>query len=243
METLQRPVSSLSRSLSRVLLVATTLLWAALPAAVSARPPSISEEIEWTWAVRPSHPNPALPNVLLLGDSITRNYFSTVKNELDGTANVYLLATSTSVGDPRLLRQIDEFAKLEGASFRVIHFNNGMHGWGYQESGYQSEFPHFLKAVHKLAIRGATLIWANTTSVKSDNPDGPSNARIDRRNAIAAVLVQQAGIAIDDQHSLMARHEDLYEDSVHFNPAGAAIQGEQAVEMIRSALRGAPGSQ
>jgi len=48
--------------------------------------------------------------VLLLGDSITRSYFSQVTKDLVGIANVYLLASSTSVGDPRLPRQIAEFA-------------------------------------------------------------------------------------------------------------------------------------
>ena len=63
---------------------------------------SIPEEIEWTWEVRPPHPDPRLPNVLLLGDSLSRNYFPEVTKDLAGTANVYLMASSTSVGDPRL---------------------------------------------------------------------------------------------------------------------------------------------
>jgi hypothetical protein len=41
---------------------------------------------------------------------------------------------------------------------------------------------------------------------------------------------------VDDQHALMLQHLDLYEDSVHFNPAGATIQGDQAAAMIRSAV-------
>src|SRR5713101_5769796 len=56
-------------------------------------PESISEEIEWTWEVRPPHPNPQLPNVLLLGDSISRNYFPQVTKVLTGVANVYLMAS------------------------------------------------------------------------------------------------------------------------------------------------------
>src|SRR5258707_3893212 len=92
---------------------------------------SIPEEIEWTWEVRPQLADPALPNVLLLGDSITRNYFPQVTKDLRGLANVYLLASSTCVGDTRLHRQIAEFAALQGVSFAVVHFNNGLHGWGY----------------------------------------------------------------------------------------------------------------
>ena len=74
---------------------------------------SIPEEIEWTWEVRPPHPDPKLPNVLLLGDSLSRNYFPQVTRDLAGVANVYLMASSTSVGDPRLPHQIREFAAME----------------------------------------------------------------------------------------------------------------------------------
>ena len=84
---------------------------------------SIPEEIEWTWEVRPQVADPKLPNVLLLGDSITRNYFPQVSKNLGGIANVYLLASSTSVGDPRLPRQIAEFATMQSVSFAVVHFN------------------------------------------------------------------------------------------------------------------------
>src|SRR5260370_28246359 len=90
---------------------------------------SIPEEIEWTWEIRPQLADPKLPNVLLLGDSITRNYFPDATKNLSGIANVYLMASSTSVGDPRLPRQIAAFAAMEGISFDVIHFNNGFHRW------------------------------------------------------------------------------------------------------------------
>src|SRR5437660_8041981 len=83
---------------------------------------SIPEEIEWTWEVRPQVADPKLPNVLLVGDSITRNYFPQVSKNLGGIANVYLLASSTSVGDPRLPRQIAEFAALQSVTFAVVHF-------------------------------------------------------------------------------------------------------------------------
>src|SRR5882757_10866823 len=67
--------------------------------------PSKPEEIEWTWEVRPAHVDSKLPNVLLVGDSITRNYYPEVQRLLSHVANVYLMATSTSMGDPRLPHQ------------------------------------------------------------------------------------------------------------------------------------------
>lgn len=202
---------------------------------IAEKPVTIPEEIEWTWEVRPPSIDPSLPNVLLLGDSISRNYFPEVRKNLAGVANVFLMASSTSVGDPRLEHQIEEFAETEKVRFRVVHFNNGMHGWAYTEVQYKAQFPSFLRAVQSLTEKGGALIWASTTPVRSDATNGATNTRVQERNRIALGFVRP-GITIDDQFSLMQQHPDLYEDSVHFNPAGAAIQGDRASTMIRSAL-------
>jgi hypothetical protein len=201
------------------------------------KPVSIPEEIEWTWEVRPPHPDPKLPNVLLLGDSISRNYFPQVTKDLSGIANVYLMASSTCVGDPRLPHQITELARMENVPFRLVHFNNGMHGWGYTEDQYRAAFPQLLRSVRTLVGKNGSLIWADTTPVRADATNGATNPRIDQRNAIAKELVEARNIPIDNQHDLMMKHQDLHEDSVHFNPSGAAIQGDQAAAMIRAALQ------
>jgi len=207
-------------------------------ATVFAQEPSpIPEQIEWTWEVRPQHPDAKLPNVLLLGDSIARNYFPQVTKDLEGVANVYLMASSTSVGDPRLPNQISEFSGLENIHFRVIYFNNGMHGWGYTEAQFKASFPLLIAAVRALAGKDGALVWANITPVKFDAPPGPTNPRIDARNAIALAIVMNENIPVDDQHSLMMKHLNLYLDYVHFNTEGANIMGHQAATTIRAALR------
>ena len=197
---------------------------------------SIPEEIEWTWEVRPPHPDPKLPNVLLLGDSITRAYFPQVTKNLTGVANVYLMASSTSVGDPRLPQQITEFAAMEKVHFNVVHFNNGMHGWAYTEEQYKTAFPQFLHAVEKLGGSNGALIWATTTPVRQDATGGANNQRVDARNAIATPLAQAAGIPVDDQYALMLQHQNLHADPIHFNADGSTLQGDQVAATIRTAL-------
>jgi hypothetical protein len=214
------------------------VLWLAPSGHAQAAPSSASrpEEIEWTWEVRPPHPDVQLPNVLLVGDSITRNYFPEVQRQLQGAANVYLLAASTSVGDPRFAHQLVEFTAMEAVRFRVVHFNNGMHGWRYTEAEYRQDFTAFLASI-RAVDRDASLVWASTTPVKTDDPEGATNDRVNARNAIALSFVQAAGIPLDDQHALMMQHLDDYQDTVHFNDAGARIQGKQAAESIRKLLR------
>jgi lysophospholipase L1-like esterase len=225
--------SKLCKLLSFLLIIATL---PALPMFVSAQTAHPApEEIEWTWEVRPTDYNPKLPNVLLLGDSITRNYYPTVKRLLTDKANVYLMATSTSIGDPRLPAQIVSFCKMEGVRFEVVHFNNGMHGWTYSEEDYRRAFPAFLHAI-RTSAKGAQLIWATTTRVKVDAVLGPTNARVDTRNAIAKTFIDAEHIPIDDQHELMMGHRELYQDTVHFNEAGSEIQGAQAATKIEAIL-------
>src|SRR3981081_994778 len=196
---------------------------------------SIPEEIEWTWEVRPQLADPKLPNVLLLGDSITRSYFPQVTKDLSGIANVYLMASSTSVGDPRLPNQIAEFASLYRVSFAVVHFNNGLPGRGYTERQFKSGFPIFLEAIRALPGRGK-LIWATITPVKPEASNGASNPRIEARNAIARGFIDEEGIPVDDQHALMTQHADLFEDAFHFNQAGSAMMGVQAAAIIKRAI-------
>jgi hypothetical protein len=231
-----RSMSAARRVALYVNLLALAFVAFASPRSFAQEPASIPEEIEWTWEVRPQHPDPQLPNVLLLGDSIARNYFPQVTKDLAGIANVYLMASSTLLGDPRLAAQIAEFGVLGDVSFRVLHCNNGMHGWGYTEAQYKAAFPSFLRAVDSLTDKNGSLIWASTTPVRPDATNGATNPRVDERNTIALAFVKAAGIQLDDQHALMMQHQDLYEDSIHFNHAGAKIQGDQAAAIIRSAL-------
>lgn len=191
------------------------------------------EEVEWTWEVHPAHIDPKLPNVLLVGDSITRNYYPEVQRQLADVANVYRFAASTCVGDPRLPHQLAEFAAMEAVPFKVVHFNNGMHGWIYSEEEYKAAFPSYLRTLHKIAPK-ASFIWATITPGRADEKPGPTNARIEGRNKIARSFITDKGIQVDDQYALMTHHADLHEDNVHFNVAGAAIQGKQVAQSIRS---------
>jgi hypothetical protein len=216
-----------------IAVIIAVLAGASLSSSAFANAQSKPEEIEWTWEVRPQHADRSLPNVLLVGDSISRNYFPQVTQDLKGVANVYLMASSICVGDPRLPSELVSFAKMEGVRFRVVHFNNGMHGWDYSEAEYEAGFSPYLAALHQIAP-GARFVWATTTPVRRDKEPGPTNARIDARNAIATTFTQ--GMAVDDQHSLMAKHADLYQDDVHFNDEGSRIAGDAAAEAVRHAL-------
>jgi hypothetical protein len=196
--------------------------------------PIHTEKIEWTWTDHSDTLDPKLPNILLVGDSITRAYFPEVAKRFAGKANVYLFATSCSSGDPRLTEQLHLFFETAPA-FRVIHFNNGMHGWDYTEPAFAAGLPALIGELRKESP-GSRLIWATITPVRKDQSEGASNARIDARNAAALALMRRDNIPIDDQHALMQSQSDLHLDDVHFNDKGSEIEGDQAVTTIESAL-------
>jgi lysophospholipase L1-like esterase len=191
-----------------------------------AEPHIAREAIEWCDVWMPDSTRDDLPRVLLIGDSITRGYFPAVEKDLQGKAYCARLATSKSVGDPALLTEIAAIVAEE--KFDVIHFNNGMHGWGYSEEEFKAAFPGFVEAIRNAAPH-ARLVWASITPVRKDDA---KNARIKVRNTIAEEYMKQNSIPIDNQWALMAAHEDLHSDDVHFTPAGSDLQARQVADSV-----------
>jgi hypothetical protein len=195
----------------------------------------ITEKIEWTWSDKPETPDAALPNVLLEGDSIARGYFQAVADDLKGIANVYLFATSAA-DDARLPTQLRDYFATIGVNFAVVHFNNGMHGWGYSESEYAMGLSPMIDAIRAGAPQ-AKLIWATTTPVRKDSmKEGPTDTRIQKRNAFAVAVMKREHIPIDDLYHLMLPYANSHTDDIHFNSEGEKIQAEQVSALIRKAL-------
>jgi hypothetical protein len=198
--------------------------------------PLVTEKIEWTWTDRPDTPLADLPNVLLVGDSIARAYYPAVANNLKGVANVYLFATSACSGDPRLPGQLHDYFAMMGLHFTAVHFNNGMHGWGYTEQLYAAGLPGMIAAL-RAGAPDAVLIWANTTAVLHDSTTGEAiNSRIFARNQLAEEMMRREGIHTDDQNALMLKHQEMHDGDVHFTAAGSALQAEQVTATLRAVL-------
>src|SRR2546426_1358382 len=125
--------------------ISTVILSLLLSLSIGAAPPPAREAIEWCdiWISHANETN--LPRVLLIGDSIARDYYPEVEKRLAGKAFVGRLASSRFVADPVLLKEIESV--LSGAKFDVIQFNNGMHGWQHSETEYRKASPKLLKTI------------------------------------------------------------------------------------------------
>ena len=169
-------------------------------------------------------PDPKLPNVLIVGDSISMGYTPIVRTLLAGKANVFhpmrpggkvpANCFSTAIG----LTDLDKW--LGDTKWAVIQFNWGLHDLCYRNpeaktqgnrdkehgkievplTDYQANLE---KLVATLEKTGAHLIWASTTKV----PDGDIGrvAGDDLKyNAAAKAVMVRHRIAIDCQLSARA---------------------------------------
>ena len=197
------------------------------------------ESIEWCdiWISHANETN--LPRVLLIGDSITRDYYPEVERRLSGKAFVARLATSRFIADPVLLKEIE--LVLDQAKFDVIHFNNGMHGWQHSEAEYRHAFPKFLKIIRAHAPK-ARLVWAATTplrdgkGVTGDTKAEYSDERVAARNTIAAEIVTAQKIPTNDLNAPLRGHPEYHSDNVHFNNQGIQIQAAQVSAEVEKIL-------
>jgi hypothetical protein len=210
-----------------------------LMAAETRTAPLARESIEWCdiWLSHANETN--LPRVLLIGDSITRDYYPEVEKSLAGKAFVARLTTSRFVADPVLLKEVE--LVLDATPFDVIHFNNGMHGWQHSETEYQTALPKLIQTIQARAPK-AQLIWAATTSLR----DGEgviaaskaecSEERIAARNTLAAEIMTALTIPINDLNAAMRAHPEYHSDNVHFNSQGVQIQAAQVSAEVEKLL-------
>lgn len=182
----------------------------------------------------------ALPNVLLIGDSISIGYTNFVRKLLEGEANVYRIPTN---GGPttRGIEHIDEW--LRDIDWAVIHFNWGLHdirrdrdpdAWQVDEDAYRD---NLTALVRRMIQTGAELVWATTTPV----PEGAERREPGdevRVNAIAEPIMSHHGVRVNDLHAAVSPQLDEYQRpaNVHFTEDGYAFLGEHVAAAIREAL-------
>jgi hypothetical protein len=203
----------------------------------------------------PDKIDPNLPNVLILGDSISMGYTPVVKRLLAGKANVQRPidnCNDTGAG----LRNIDRW--LGTQKWAVIQFNWGLHDFCYRDPYAAKADAHdkvhgvitvppdqYEKNLELLVTRlektGAKLVWASTTVV----PEGDSGRFVgdDKKyNDIAARVMQRHGIPTDDLYALTVSFHGAFSagpGNVHYNNAGYTAIGRQVAGAVEKALAAA----
>jgi len=210
---------------------ATLLLFFAF--ASSAEEPKL-ERIEWTdvWVMNANADTEA--RVLLVGDSIVKGYYATVEKVLGEKVSCARYATSLFLSNPDYLAELSLL--LNRYDFDVIHINNGLHGWDYSEEEYKAGLKGLLDTIQKCAPE-AMIVWCLTTPVRIAKEvakiDEEKNDRVIERNRIAAEIMREQEIPVNDLYAILIDHPEYFsEDGVHYNGKGQAAQGEQVAAMI-----------
>ena len=182
-----------------------------------------------------------LPRVLVIGDSISMGYTLPVRRALNGQANVHRIGEN---GGPtiRALTNIETW--LVDGRWDVIHFNFGLHDLRYMDTGKQqvspADYERNLKTiVSRLKQTGAKLIWATTTPVPEGELNPPRKFYdTPKYNAIAARVMAEAGIQINDLYSLVLPQAAAIQrpHDVHFTDEGYEVLARQVTDVIRRSL-------
>lgn len=199
-----------------------------------------------------------LPDVLIIGDSISIGYTLPVRKNLEGKANVFRpmaangKSPQNSQGTTNAVKRIDSW--LEGRKWDVIHFNIGLHDLKHWDpvtrknsskasDPYQADVEEYSKnleeIVGKLKKTGAKLIFATTTPVTEGTtdplrePEGPV-----RYNEAALKIMKEHDIQVNDLFSAVEPHlsEIQKPKNVHFNAKGNELMAKQVAEVIAAAL-------
>ncbi|WP_411828169.1 SGNH/GDSL hydrolase family protein [Luteolibacter sp. AS25] len=204
-------------------------------------------------------PDPALPNVLILGDSISIGYTLQVRSELEGKANVYRPAAKNGKrpencsGTINGVKHIDRW--LAAAEWDVIHFNWGLHDLkhvktaGTHDKSNNPNDPtqttvdvyteNLETIIGKMKETGARLVFATTTPVVEGtlDPLRTPEAPVDF-NAAAVELMKANDIRINDLHAFVEPHlaEWQLPRNVHFKPEGSEALARQVIKVITEEL-------
>ncbi|HVJ85802.1 MAG TPA: SGNH/GDSL hydrolase family protein [Caulifigura sp.] len=215
---------------------------ASQPAARANRPPNP--------AMEKVTDDPALPRVLIIGDSISIGYTAPLRAALKGKANLHR-ALENCGPSTRGVASIDKWLATGGSEkWDVIQFNFGLHdirhfkdgkGVGVTEGERQVLEADYEKNLRTIVARlkqtGAKLIWRNTTPV----PEG-SGGRVPgdevRYNEIAKKIMDENQIPIDDMYAYcLPRLKEIQRPAnVHFTEDGSKALADYTAQMILAAL-------
>lgn len=200
----------------------------------------------------PMEDDPALPRVLLIGDSISIAYTLPTRAELKSVANVHRIPTNggpTSKG----LVSIDKW--IGKKKWDVIHFNWGLHDLCYRHAESKTQgnrdkvkgkvthsVEEYAANLEKLVVRlkktGAHLIFATTTPV----PEGEAGRKVGDDvlyNKAALAVMKKHEVEVNDLHAVMAGKMPKFATkpgNVHFKPEGSKLLAEKVARTIKPAL-------
>lgn len=222
----------------------------------SAQPYTPPQAMSGDWRFTP---DPKLPNILLIGDSISNGYTRDVRQLLHGKANVFRPMepggnTPVNCGDTNKgLANLSSW--LGDVKWKIIHFNWGLHDLHYRLGGtttgradkihgeQQVPLPEYKVNMEQLVSRlektGAILVWATTTVVPEGEP-GRFVGDVVKYNQVAREIMVEHGIRIDDLYTLTKKFPANFTrpHNVHYTKEGYMRIARQVADCLSGILAG-----
>jgi hypothetical protein len=181
------------------------------------------------------------PRVLLIGDSILNGYLKQVTTALEGAAYVdaWVNPYAQSEHLNKLLGEV-----LANGPYEVVHFNMGLHGWQkgrIKEGTFEPLTKQYVEVIRE-KLPGAKIIWASSTPVtvkgKPGELDPEINPVITEHNRMAAKVMKEMNVPVNDFYSLLAPRLDLARgDQFHWKPEAYQILGRAVTESVQRELK------
>jgi acyl-CoA thioesterase-1 len=163
--------------------------------------------------------DPKLPRVLIIGDSISMNYFDAAKEKLKGVANLHRNEGNAGPSTRGVLNAelwLGDYAE-KGRHWDVIQFNHGLHDlkqvydkntdtFGAYSVPMEDYKANLEKEIAILKKTGAKLIWCATTPVPNDNKSQYARRKgacVDFNKAAMEVMAKHPEIQINDLHAIV----------------------------------------
>ena len=191
-----------------------------------------------------------VPNVLIIGDSISMGYTPFVKEILNGKATVWH-PDENCEGTMKGVLKVNDW--LGNTKWDVIHFNFGLHDLKHVnaktgESSTNSKDPRQADVkqysdnlkiiVGKLKASGAKLIFATTTPVPEKSSPLREPEQVLIYNKAALKIMKNENIPVNDLFgfALPKLKEIQLKDNVHFTPDGYRAMAEKVSGSVLQVL-------
>jgi lysophospholipase L1-like esterase len=181
--------------------------------------------------------DPALPRLLIIGDSISRGYTVAVRHVLAGKFNVHRAPANCG---PTALGLKNLAVWLGKSRWDVITWNFGIHDRKTDAAEYQK---NLIRLYQQLRATGAKLIWVRTTPAPPPgiNDTVFSDAQCEQVNRVADGIMQANSIPEVDLYGLMKPRLREYQNpnDVHFRDSGYQIMGQEVARVVLIRYRAA----
>ena len=230
-----------------ILLLATTL---STTGAEIASEKELFEGAQYAKAFSNPKDDPNLPNILLIGDSISIGYTIDVRKLLAGKADVFRIPSNGKFA-AHGAQKLNKWLKMKPGKWDIIHFNWGLWDLCYRNpkaktqekrdkvNGTLTATPEqYQKSLEQIVTRlkktDATLIWCATTPV----PEFEIGRKVEDvviYNETAAAIMKKNEIQINDLYThALARLPDIQtqKGDVHFTSEGSAFLAKKVAREL-----------